>query len=115
MPALATPAFKGLMEALAVRAISARTRMPLGPHTACLVRLKDRLRRLRVPIFQTVRSSVVRAQVALTEAHAQLATPENSRTILAMQYALGAVQEAMPHKMERDNAKHVQQARILQQ
>jgi len=51
MPALATPAFKGLMEARALRAISAHTRMSLGPQTARLVRLTDRLRRLRVPIF----------------------------------------------------------------
>jgi hypothetical protein len=103
------------MEARALRAISAHTRMPLGQQTVCLVQMTDQIRRLRVPIFQTVRSSVVRAQVALTEAHAKHATPENSRTVLAMQHALGVVQEAMPHKMERDNARHVSQARFLQQ
>jgi hypothetical protein len=89
--------------------------MPLGQQTVCLVLMTDQIRRLRVPMFQTVHSSVVRAQVALTEAHAQPVTPENSRTILAMQHALGVVQEAMPHKMERENARHVSQARILQQ
>ena len=103
------------MEALAVRAISARTRMPLGLQTACLVRLKDRLRRLRVPTFQTVRLSVVRAQRALTEAHAQRATPESSRKTWAMQTARSAVQEAMRHKMDRENARRVSRARMRQQ
>ena len=98
-----------------MRAISAHTRMPLGQQTVCLARLTDRIRLLRVSIFQTVRSSVVRAQVALTGAHAQPATSENSRTIRAMQHALGVVQEAIPHKMDCGTARHVSQARILQQ
>ena len=115
MPALATPAFKGLVEANAVRAISARTRMPPGQKTARLARLTDRLRRLRVPIFQTARLSVVWAQRALTEARAQLATPESSRATWAMQTARSAVQEAMRHKMDCENARHVSRASMRQQ
>ena len=48
-------------------------------HRAHLVRLTDRLRRLRVPIIQHVHCCVLRVQRALMEGRAHFATPESSR------------------------------------
>ena len=96
------------------RVLSEHTRMPLGPQTACFVRLTDRIRHLRVKAFRNVQFSVVRGQRALTIL-AHHATPERLRKALVLQDALSVVLEAMPQTVECHNACHVTQANILQQ